>query len=232
MELLIAEDEEFLRMAMARDLAEQGYAVTETGNGSEALDLLRQRRFDIVLSDVRMPGLDGVRLLAAIRAEFEEPPVFMFVTGLTDLPLAEAYRQGADALFTKPFRRDALHMALKRASSLGHRRRRGTPRLVTDFGVEIETGNSERRLSGRMFDVGKGGMMVSTAEEPPQPGSGLAFRILFNEGEPPYLCGRGEVRWARSDLDIGPGYACGVRFVEFDRTPDESAQRLIETLQA
>ena len=60
MKILVVDDEKNMRVTLAAILAEKGYTVAEAATGEQALDLCQQQAFDVVLMDVRMPGLNGV----------------------------------------------------------------------------------------------------------------------------------------------------------------------------
>ncbi len=100
-------------------LEAQGYACTVCSNGRLALDAFRRDTFDLVLSDIVMPEMDGLKLLAELRQEDPDVPVIM-VTAMHDISIAlEAIRAGAYDYILKPFEKDQLHLSVRRA--LEHR---------------------------------------------------------------------------------------------------------------
>ena len=113
--LLIVDDEESLRDAMVYDFKRRGFNVLDASNGTQAFEIVKKTKVDIVLTDVRMPGGDGVELLDHIKAYNPELPVVMFITGFADITLEEAYDKGVDAVFAKPFDRKALLTAVMNA---------------------------------------------------------------------------------------------------------------------
>lgn len=113
--ILIVDDEPALRNAMALDFKRKGFRVLTACNGREGLEMVKAQQVEIVLSDVRMPEGDGVELLRNIKAYSAKIPVVMLITGFADLTLKEAYDQGADAVFPKPFDRKALLEAIMEA---------------------------------------------------------------------------------------------------------------------
>ena len=113
--LLLADDEEGIRKVLGIALADSGYQVVAAENGLEALKLFRDTRPAIVLTDIKMPGLDGIELLRRIKAERPETEVIM-ITGHGDLDLAiESLKLEATDFVTKPINDDVLAIALKRA---------------------------------------------------------------------------------------------------------------------
>ncbi|MBI5500815.1 MAG: sigma-54-dependent Fis family transcriptional regulator [Deltaproteobacteria bacterium] len=100
--VLIVDDDAALRRLAGDVLAGQGYDLREAADGSAALALLRAQPVDVVVSDLRMPGLDGLALLAAARA-LPEPPVVILLTAYGTVPQAvEAMRLGAFDFVEKP----------------------------------------------------------------------------------------------------------------------------------
>jgi two-component system response regulator (stage 0 sporulation protein F) len=110
--ILVVDDEAPVREVLAEYFATEGYAVEAAGSGVEALTVVRGGRADLVLLDVRMPGLDGVQILRQIRAFDERVPVIM-VTANEDVGLAkETLRLGAFDYVAKPFDFDYLDRAV------------------------------------------------------------------------------------------------------------------------
>ena len=113
--LLLADDEEGIRKVLGLALADSGYEVMTAENGLQALDVFRSRHPEIVLTDIKMPELDGIELLRLIKAERPETEVIM-ITGHGDMDLAvESLKLEATDFVTKPINDDALAIALKRA---------------------------------------------------------------------------------------------------------------------
>jgi putative nucleotidyltransferase with HDIG domain len=118
--VLVVDDEEAIREVVTTLLEAQGYRCTACSNGRLALDAFRGDTFDLVLSDIVMPEMDGLKLLAELRAEEPDMPVIM-VTAMHDISIAlEAIRAGAYDYILKPFEKDQLHLSVRRA--LEHRR--------------------------------------------------------------------------------------------------------------
>jgi PAS domain S-box-containing protein len=113
--LLLADDEEGIRKVLGIYLADSGYEVLAAENGIRALEIFRHARPAIVLTDIRMPGIDGIELLRAIKSESPDTEVIM-ITGHGDMDLAiESLKLEATDFVTKPINDDVLAIALKRA---------------------------------------------------------------------------------------------------------------------
>jgi PAS domain S-box-containing protein len=121
--LLLADDEEGIRKVLGLALADSGYEVVTAHDGLQALELFRSRQPDIVLTDIRMPGMDGIELLRTIKSERPDTEVIM-ITGHGDMDLAiESLKLEATDFVTKPINDDVLAIALKRADErIGMRR--------------------------------------------------------------------------------------------------------------
>ena len=100
--LLVVDDDAVVREALVEALAEAGYEVRAAGDGARAVALLAERAPDVVLSDVRMPGMDGLALLALLRERAPEIPVLL-MTAFDDMPtVVAAMREGATDFLVKP----------------------------------------------------------------------------------------------------------------------------------
>jgi PAS domain S-box-containing protein/diguanylate cyclase (GGDEF)-like protein len=158
--VLVAEDSRTQAAVVLADLEAAGYAVTLAGTGEEALEQLRARPFDLVLSDVVMPGMGGYALCRHIRDDpaLAATPVVL-LTSLSDpLELISALEAGADTFLRKPYDRDQL---LSRSRGILERRARRDP---------ADGDASELRVGGRRFTVTAGRqqilqMLVSTFED-------------------------------------------------------------------
>ena len=113
--LLFVDDEPALRTLMAERLAERGFEVVQAESGEKALELLDQFAFDIVITDLRMPGIDGTRV---IEAAVERYPgiVAIVITGYgTVKDAVDAIKRGASDFIAKPFQFDELMHVLQKA---------------------------------------------------------------------------------------------------------------------
>jgi DNA-binding NtrC family response regulator len=113
--LLLVEDEAPLRQALAERLAEHGFEVEQADTGEQAIEQLAEFAFDIVITDLRLPGLDGTRVLEAALLRYPDI-VGIIVTGYgTVKDAVEAIKRGATDFVTKPFQFDELLHALNSA---------------------------------------------------------------------------------------------------------------------
>lgn len=117
-DVLLADDDDDLREALATGLALAGHTVVEARDGQQAAALIASRLFGVVVSDIRMPMLDGRQLLQRVRDIDPELPVIL-ITGHGDIDQAvDAVRNGAHDFLAKPFASDRLGEAVDRALAL------------------------------------------------------------------------------------------------------------------
>jgi DNA-binding NtrC family response regulator len=113
--LLIVDDEPALREAVAERLADHGFIVEQAGSGEEALQRLTDFAFDILISDLRLPGIDGAQVIESALERYPEI-IAIVITGYgTVKDAVEAIKQGAADFITKPFQFDALLHVLRSA---------------------------------------------------------------------------------------------------------------------
>src|SRR5262245_58743780 len=106
--LLIVDDESALRSAIAERLTDQGYSVEQAGSGEEALQRLTEFAFDILITDPRLPGINGRDVLDAALERYPDI-IAIVITGFgTVKDAVDAIKQGAADFVTKPFQFDAL----------------------------------------------------------------------------------------------------------------------------
>ncbi|MDM8538960.1 sigma-54 dependent transcriptional regulator [Desulfobacterales bacterium HSG17] len=116
--ILIVDDEERMRHLLSIMLERQGYKVSQAGNGEDALVLIRDTSFDMIISDIKMPRMDGIELLEKIKEQNILCPV-VFITAFATIDSAvNAMRQGAADYITKPFEEDRILLTVERTLKL------------------------------------------------------------------------------------------------------------------
>jgi adenylate cyclase len=135
--VLVADDNRMNRLLFGRSLEQQGHTVVFAENGREALDLLRQRRFDVLLLDVLMPELDGYRVLQELKgdAHLRDIPVVM-ISALDELEsVVKCVEMGAEDYLTKPINQVLLNARVN--ASLEKKRLRDQQReLISKFATK------------------------------------------------------------------------------------------------
>jgi len=114
-DILLVDDEAGIRKVLGISLTDLGYTVHTAENAAAALTIIEAVRPSITLTDIKMPGMDGIELLKAIKSRYPETEVIM-LTGHGDMDLAiESLKFQATDFITKPISDDALTVALQRA---------------------------------------------------------------------------------------------------------------------
>jgi two-component system NtrC family response regulator len=116
--ILVIDDDESLRRVLEYNLAQEGYAVLTASSGEQGLDLLRKEGADLVVTDVRMPGMDGLQVLEGVRKVDPNVQVIILTAFGTIEMAVEAMKAGAFHYISKPFNRDELKLTIKKALQL------------------------------------------------------------------------------------------------------------------
>ena len=113
--ILLIDDDDSIRRVVEYNLREEGYDVTTAPSGTEGLRLFQDCPVDLVLTDIRMPEMDGLDLLARIKAMQPDLPVVLLTAHGTISSAVEAMKLGAFDYLTKPFDRDRLRATVRKA---------------------------------------------------------------------------------------------------------------------
>ena len=142
--ILVIDDDPGVRESMSRMLRGAGYTVQSAGDGEEGFDLARGDAFDVILSDMRMPGLSGIDVLRKLR-DVNVDASFIVMTGFGTVDTAvEAMKLGAVDFVQKPFFRDELLMRVRAAAD-----RRQLARQVTLLQRQIPPSSPPEGMIGR-----------------------------------------------------------------------------------
>jgi two-component system response regulator PilR (NtrC family) len=113
--LLIVDDEPGMRQLLSHIFGRAGHAVRAAENGTKALELLRKEPADLVVSDVKMPDMDGIELLRRLREVLPDAAVVLMTAFATVDTAREAFKLGADDFIQKPFDVDELKLIAEKA---------------------------------------------------------------------------------------------------------------------
>src|SRR5687768_2163961 len=141
--ILIAEDEAVLRSSLAELLTEEGYEVLQAADGKAAHAMVLQRPVDLVLSDIRMPEMDGLVLLDALQKVVPQTPVIMMTAFGTVESAVAAMRAGAYDYLLKPVNFDDLLTKVSRALQFSEMAR--AQRVITE---QLAEGSTFHNLVG------------------------------------------------------------------------------------
>jgi two-component system response regulator AtoC len=154
--ILVVDDEPKMRRLLELALLGMGHAVVQAGDGAEALELLAGDACDLVLTDMRMPRLDGLGLLRGMREGGLETPVVVLTAHGTVKSAVEAMKLGAVDYILRPFEMATVELAVTRALALGEVQREN--RFLRDevgrgWGEFIGQGEAMRRLYDLIHQV-------------------------------------------------------------------------------
>ena len=221
--ILIADDEPDMREIFAAWLRNLGCTVTEAADGREALEALARNTFDAIVTDVRMPRVDGIQLVHHLHNSRTYVPVIIFVSGFVDLPLPDAYDLGVEGVLSKPCARQDLIDTLRRCILRRH--------LIFEPDQAAFPGGPECILHdfpGAIKDssvaLGRGGFSVDAAPDIGV-GSAVRFSFSFGQGGLRSLRGRGLIRWCETITDH---YRAGIEFMDLEQECRDSFKEWLE----
>jgi CheY-like chemotaxis protein len=204
--MLIVDDEPMLREIFEQWFTKAGCrSVCTAEDGEEALVALQADHFDLLISDVRMPKMDGIALVRRLAERGGTIPSIIFVSGFGDVDEREMYGLGVEAFLAKPLRREELlsiiNKALADRSSLWLEPMSIAPRQA----ITIETRGISQGREDDSIQLGQGGFTAHYTG-PVSPGK-VTFQCLFPSGQD-QIIGQGYVRWcSKSEQRIGIEFA-------------------------
>jgi CheY-like chemotaxis protein len=192
--LLVVDDEPYYSDIAREWFEREGCRVLTAQNGVEALPLIENNQVHAIITDIRMPRMDGVALVKKLKAGGSYMPTAVALTGFSDLSIRDAYDLGIESQLSKPVSRKVLIAAVTKA--LADREqlwalpfRDGTyPTLSTSF----ESLHSALETDSMAF--GRGGFCLRSEQIFPED-SRIEFQLVFNADQQS-LSGQGTVRWA------------------------------------
>lgn len=140
--LLFVDDEEKFLMATADRLRLRGFDVTTVTNGSDAVDIARNEKFDLALLDLKMPGLDGQQVLEILKKEHQYLEVIMLTGHGSFESSVECARLGVYSYLPKPYEMDKLLEVMKNAYEARLKKKFEKDQARMDQIMKIATGSS------------------------------------------------------------------------------------------
>lgn len=153
--ILVVDDEQRIRTLCREVLELQDYSVTEASNGAQALDILKEHSFSLILSDIMMPDLDGLELASIIKKEY--PDTFtILITGHGSINIAkDAIQRGAFDFVTKPFKMAELNQTVERALEVRKKQLSvlPSPELNDLYDITVNTGIMKTSIKDYLKDL-------------------------------------------------------------------------------
>ncbi len=140
--ILVVDDDDLARMGVQRVLSREGYAVMEAASAEQALECLRQQRFELVITDLQMPGMDGFELLQALKQRGSQLPVLMLTGHGSMETVLQALRHGVNDFLTKPYQPEELLTIVAR--EVARYRQSLPPGVETTLGLHLPAADLER----------------------------------------------------------------------------------------
>jgi len=179
--VLVVEDDAAVGKVLAALLVREGFQVHRVPSGEEALAVLETRAFDVVISDVRMPGMSGMDLLAKLGVAFPELPVIL-LTAHGSVPLAvEAMKAGARDFLLKPFQRDEILFVVEKALAQAKPEAGRAPQLAAEGTAMVGGSPAMHAVLGTIRKVASGTATVLIRGETGT-GKELVARALHENG--------------------------------------------------
>ncbi|MCZ6760311.1 MAG: response regulator transcription factor [Gemmatimonadetes bacterium] len=150
MKVLVVEDDPTVGRYVQRGLEEHRMQVDLVENGEEGLDRASSDIYDVVVLDLRLPGISGVEVLRTLRDRGVSTPVLVLTANNVVESKVQALRTGADDYVTKPF---AFEELLARVEALIRRPKDLAPPILTVGNLEINTGSREVRMEGELVEL-------------------------------------------------------------------------------
>ena len=217
--ILLVDDEKDLLEVLEFRFKNEGFEVLTAEDGEAALKILMHEKINVVISDIQMPGIDGIRLLDTIRSQDVEKPVVILTTGYTHITLEEAYNKGVQAVFSKPFDFKSLLACVRRFLSYetGPRFPASTIREIYNPALKMSFNSFNDARDGKLINIGRGGFFIQLPKENlPKANETITFEFTFSGETQLTLKGSGVVRWVRSQPELGLPVGCGIEFKELE----------------
>ena len=113
--VLVIDDKDSMRKMLAQTLVEEGYEVETAANGNAGIKLARQRSFDLVLTDLKMPEMTGLEVLKSVKEMDVDTAVIVMTAFGTIEDAVDAMRKGAYDFISKPFQTEHLSVLIQKA---------------------------------------------------------------------------------------------------------------------
>jgi CheY-like chemotaxis protein len=200
--VLIVDDEPDLLDILADWFRREAHCVLVAANGKEALDAIEANQVDVVVSDVRMPVMDGIALLKNIKAGDLYRSSVMFISGFTDMEPRESYDLGVEAVMAKPVERKELMAVVTRVLAERAELWRLAPAGKAENTLDAVFDSLDSALHQRLLAFGRGGFCILSTRDFVV--GGPIDLVLDFQADNRRVTGHGMIRWtALPDPEVG-----------------------------
>ena len=211
-QVLIADDEPDLGELLAVEFQNRGFAATYVLDGIKAFNVLNATNVDVLVTDIRMPNLDGLELTRRLKTRNPRSPLVLFMSAYSDVALPEAYGAGAEGYFTKPFRLSELVLEVERLLKPPAERWSRSPSEAAPQLIEGMLPAGDQDGGAGLAAFGRGGVALRISNMPLFVGQTVALDLHMESGPFTQIEGNGIVRWFAQDADGDPAQFCGIEF--------------------
>lgn len=191
--VLVVDDERHYREIMTGWFEKEGSRVLAAENGARALELVQNNEIHAIVTDIRMPLMDGTELIKRVKGMGKYTPSAVSISGFSDLAPREAYDLGIEAQLSKPVERKALVSALRKTLMDREELWAEPFRATTLPDVTIEFESLTAAVQQERIAFGRGGFCM-TSKVPFPEESSIGFQMSFaKDGH--VVSGQGIVRW-------------------------------------
>lgn len=205
--VLLVDDEPYLLEIFRMWFERHGRRVVTAENGRQGLERAAEHRPDLIVSDVRMPIMDGIEMARRLKEAGTSSAGLVFVSGFTDLSHRDCFDLGVEALLPKPLRRPTLMATVQRCLLDGEERWREPP---ADAGQRTLSASFESVPAARrqgLIEFGRGGFCIRSSLAAPA-GLPIGLDLAFEDGRQA-LKGHGIVRWSEpGEQQVGVEITC------------------------
>lgn len=201
--ILLLDDDPFIIGVMKGFLASPAFQIDCASSVLEALELSKNKEFDCIISDVRMPTGAGTDLLTNLREINRRSPAIIFVSGFSDVTVDELLFRGADSFLLKPFTQEVFVNEINRlAHPLALRLQAKPPSYESLKATTLNAANIWKTGTGGDVRLGLGGFFARVHPDGARVNQHLRFTLEIGKGEVLQGCGR--IMWLRRPSSLRP----------------------------
>jgi two-component system chemotaxis response regulator CheY len=197
--VLVVDDQEAFLQAVVDELHFLGFETVSAQDGQIAFDKAKNAKFDLIISDIRMPNKDGRWFLTELRKTQKNFPPFLFMTGFADLSIQEAYSLGVDGFLGKPLNPEKLEYMLSKLILPFESRWSAALAEKPIHHIEKTYACSAFESQLKEINFGRGGMYLSMQKLAFDVGDTLSFKFVFESGNLKIFEGCGTIVWKKEN---------------------------------